>query len=135
MANEEHDDILDRSVEDLDLSSRVISCLKRDNIRTLRELIQKSEKDLLRIKNCGRKHVDEINRVLARLGLSLVMNPDAAFATASSGFTITFDSTLSPEQIKGALHALADYYRACGGVGFEIEFELEDILVAELVYV
>jgi hypothetical protein len=63
------------------------------------------------------------------------MNPDAAFATASSGFTITFDSTLSPEQIKGALHALADYYRACGGVGFEIEFELEDILVAELVYV
>ena len=40
--------------------------------------------------------------------------------------SITFDSSLSPHQVRGLLAGLADYYRACGGVGFEIDFELED---------
>jgi len=39
----------------------------------------------------------------------------------ADGFTITFDPSLTPEQVKGVLTALADYYRACGGVGFEVE--------------
>jgi hypothetical protein len=46
-------------------------------------------------------------------------------------FTITFDPTLSPEQIRLTLHALADYYRACGGVGFEVDFAFEEIVVKE----
>jgi len=42
-------------------------------------------------------------------------------------FSITFDPAVSPERIKATLEALADYYRACGGVGLDIEFELEEI--------
>jgi len=53
----------------------------------------------------------------------------------SADFTIVFDPQLSPEQIKGTLSALADYYRMCGGVGLEVEFELEEALTAELTYV
>lgn len=49
--------------------------------------------------------------------------------------TIEFDPSLSPEQITTALRALADYYRACGGVGFKIDFELEEKLVWEPVHV
>jgi hypothetical protein len=44
---------------------------------------------------------------------------------------ITFDSTLSPEQITGFLNALADYYRACGGAGLAIDFELQELIVQE----
>jgi ATP-dependent Clp protease ATP-binding subunit ClpC len=54
---------------------------------------------------------------------------------ASSDFILTISSDLTPDQIKSTLHALADYYRACGGVGFEIDFQLEDILVGEPVSV
>jgi hypothetical protein len=46
-------------------------------------------------------------------------------------FSITFDPTLSSERIKATLEALAEYYRACGGVGLDIEFELEEILIRE----
>jgi phage terminase Nu1 subunit (DNA packaging protein) len=46
-------------------------------------------------------------------------------------FSITFDETLSPDQAKTTLQALADYYRVCGGVGLEIDFEIEDVRVAE----
>jgi uncharacterized protein YjbI with pentapeptide repeats len=53
----------------------------------------------------------------------------------AADFTITFASSLSPEQIRGTLQALADYYRACGGVGFEIDFELEDVRVGVLSHV
>jgi hypothetical protein len=38
-------------------------------------------------------------------------------------FTITFSPDLSQEQITAALAALSDYYRACGGIGFQVEFE------------
>jgi hypothetical protein len=47
-------------------------------------------------------------------------------------FTITFAPELSAEQIKGTLEALADFYRACGGVGLEIDFELEKVTLREL---
>ena len=49
-------------------------------------------------------------------------------------FTITFDESLSPHQVIAALDALADYYRARGGAGFEIDFQLEELLVRELVH-
>jgi len=51
--------------------------------------------------------------------------------SVSPDFTLTFASDLTPDQINSTLHALADYYRACGGVGFEIDFQLQDILVGE----
>lgn len=50
-------------------------------------------------------------------------------------FTIIFAPELSAEQIKGTLQALADHYRACGGVGFEIDFEVEEVSVRDLAHV
>jgi hypothetical protein len=55
--------------------------------------------------------------------------------TRSSNFSIIFDPVLSPDQIKGTLTALADYYRACGGLGLEIDFEVEEVFVREPVHV
>jgi TIR domain len=54
------------------------------------------------------------------------------YGVSSADFCISFDPDLSPEQIRSTLQALADYYRACGGVGFEIDFELEEARVPEL---
>ena len=53
----------------------------------------------------------------------------------SSDISITFDPNLSAEQVKTTLQALADYYRACGGLGFQIDLEFEEILTKEPVYV
>jgi DNA-directed RNA polymerase subunit alpha len=67
---------LDKSVEELELSVRSYNCLKNANIRTLRELVQKTEGDMLRTKNFGRKSLNEIKDILAAMGLSLGMRLD-----------------------------------------------------------
>jgi DNA-directed RNA polymerase subunit alpha len=67
---------LDKSVEELELSVRSYNCLKNANIRTLRELVEKSEGDMLKTKNFGRKSLNEIKDILATLGLSLGMRID-----------------------------------------------------------
>src|SRR5688572_7010090 len=67
---------LDKSVEELELSVRSYNCLKNANIRTLRELVQKTEGDMLRTKNFGRKSLNEIKDILASMGLSLGMRLD-----------------------------------------------------------
>ena len=69
---------LDRSVEELELSVRSGNCLKNANIRTIRELVQKSEADLMKTKNFGRKSLNEIKAVLSTLGLGLDMRLDQA---------------------------------------------------------
>ena len=69
---------LDRSVEELELSVRSGNCLKNANIRTIRELVQKSEADLMKTKNFGRKSLNEIKAVLGTLGLGLDMRLDQA---------------------------------------------------------
>ena len=71
---------LDKSVEELELSVRSYNCLKNANIRTLRELVQKTEGDMLKTKNFGRKSLNEIKDILATLGLSLGMRLDQAGA-------------------------------------------------------
>jgi DNA-directed RNA polymerase subunit alpha len=73
LAQNEH---LDRSVEELELSVRSYNCLKNANIRTLRELVQKTEGDMLKTKNFGRKSLNEIKEILATMGLSLGMRLD-----------------------------------------------------------
>lgn len=50
-------------------------------------------------------------------------------------FTIAFSPDLLPNQIRGTLDALADYYRACGGVGLRIQFEMEEARILELAHV
>ena len=62
---------LDKSVEELELSVRSYNCLKNANIRTLRELVQKTEGEMLKTKNFGRKSLNEIKEILATMGLSL----------------------------------------------------------------
>ena len=64
---------LDKSVEELELSVRSYNCLKNANIRTIRELVQKSEPEMLQTKNFGRKSLNEIKEILVDMGLSLGM--------------------------------------------------------------
>ncbi len=72
-ATNEH---LDKSVEELELSVRSYNCLKNANIRTIRELVQKSEAEMLRTKNFGRKSLNEIKEILQQMGLGLGMRFD-----------------------------------------------------------
>jgi DNA-directed RNA polymerase subunit alpha len=67
---------LDKSVEELELSVRSYNCLKNANIRTIRELVQKSEGEMLKTKNFGRKSLNEIKEILTTMGLSLGMRLD-----------------------------------------------------------
>jgi len=67
---------LDRSVEELELSVRSYNCLKNANITTIRELVQKSEQEMLKTKNFGRKSLNEIKEILAAMGLGLGMKFD-----------------------------------------------------------
>ncbi len=67
---------LDRSVEELELSVRSYNCLKNANIQSLRELVQKTEGEMLKTKNFGRKSLNEIKDILVKMGLSLGMKFD-----------------------------------------------------------
>jgi len=67
---------LDKSVEELELSVRSYNCLKNANIRTIRELVQKTEAEMLKTKNFGRKSLNEIKEILHSMGLSLGMRVD-----------------------------------------------------------
>ncbi|HET9321635.1 MAG TPA: DNA-directed RNA polymerase subunit alpha [Bryobacteraceae bacterium] len=68
---------LNRSVEELELSVRSYNCLKNANIQTIGELVQKTEAEMLRTKNFGRKSLNEIKEILGNMGLSLGMKVDA----------------------------------------------------------
>ena len=67
---------LDRSVEELELSVRSYNCLKNADIRTIRELVQKTEAEMLKTKNFGRKSLNEIKEILQAMGLNLGMRFD-----------------------------------------------------------
>jgi DNA-directed RNA polymerase subunit alpha len=67
---------LNRSVEELELSVRSYNCLKNANIQTIGELVQKTESEMLKTKNFGRKSLNEIKEILASMGLSLGMKID-----------------------------------------------------------
>jgi DNA-directed RNA polymerase alpha subunit len=58
-------EVLNRSVEELELSVRSYNCLKNANIQTIGELVQKTEAEMLRTKNFGRKSLNEIKEILA----------------------------------------------------------------------
>ena len=69
-------DNLEKSVEELELSVRSYNCLKNANIETIRELVQKTEGEMLKTKNFGRKSLNEIKDLLTSMGLSLGMRLD-----------------------------------------------------------
>jgi DNA-directed RNA polymerase subunit alpha len=66
-----------RSVNELELSVRAANCLKNANIKTIADLVQKSEGEMLRTKNFGKKSLNEIKEILAEMGLSLGTKVDA----------------------------------------------------------
>jgi DNA-directed RNA polymerase subunit alpha len=67
---------LDRSVDELELSVRSYNCLKNANIKTIRDLVQRSEAEMLKTKNFGRKSLNEIKDILTSMGLALGMKLD-----------------------------------------------------------
>ncbi len=69
---------LSRSVNELELSVRAANCLKNANIKTIADLVQKSEGEMLRTKNFGKKSLNEIKEILSEMGLSLGTKLDTA---------------------------------------------------------
>ncbi len=69
--DEKKEKILEMSIEELDLSVRSFNCLKRANINTVEELVLRSEDDMMKVRNLGRKSLEEVAQKLAALGLSL----------------------------------------------------------------
>ena len=70
-------EVLNRSVEELELSVRSYNCLKNANIQSIGDLVQKTEAEMLRTKNFGRKSLNEIKEILGSLGLSFGMKFDS----------------------------------------------------------
>ena len=71
-ADTESDDrILDRTIEELDLSVRSYNCLKRAGINTVHDLTEKTEPEMMKVRNLGRKSLEEVKVKLADLGLGL----------------------------------------------------------------
>ena len=75
-AYDQRQEYLSRSVDELELSVRAYNCLKNASIRTIGELVQRSEQDMLRTKNFGRKSLNEIKELLQRMNLTLGMKLD-----------------------------------------------------------
>ena len=69
--DETKDKVLDMTIEELDLSVRSFNCLKRANINTVADLISKSEDEMMKVRNLGRKSLEEVEHKLANMGLSL----------------------------------------------------------------
>jgi DNA-directed RNA polymerase subunit alpha len=65
-----------RNVDELELSVRASNCLKTANIRTIADLVHKTESELLKTKNFGKKSLNEIKTILGEMGLSLGMRLD-----------------------------------------------------------
>ncbi len=66
--------LLAKRIDELDLSVRSANCLKNANIHTLRDLVSRTEKDMMETKNFGRKSLEEVQEILSRLGLHFGMD-------------------------------------------------------------
>ncbi|GAB6891422.1 DNA-directed RNA polymerase subunit alpha [Geobacillus stearothermophilus] len=69
--DDQKEKVLEMTIEGLDLSVRSYNCLKRAGINTVQELTQKTEEDMMKVRNLGRKSLEEVKAKLAELGLSL----------------------------------------------------------------
>ncbi len=70
-AEAQRDKVLELTIEELDLSVRSFNCLKRANINTVEDLISKTEDEMMKVRNLGRKSLEEVINKLAMMGLSL----------------------------------------------------------------
>ena len=62
---------MEMTIEELDLSVRAFNCLKRAGINTVGELVQKDQEDMMKVRNLGKKSLEEVEQKLAVLGLGL----------------------------------------------------------------
>lgn len=76
-------EILNRPISELELSVRAFNCLKNAKIETIRDLVQKTEEEVLKMKNFGRKSLNEVKQVLAEMGLHLGMKLEEEAETPS----------------------------------------------------
>ena len=78
--NEPEDDhrekVLEMTIEELDLSVRAYNCLKRAGINTVAELVQRNQEDMMKVRNLGKKSLEEVEQKLAALGLALRANDE-----------------------------------------------------------
>ncbi len=74
--DEVKDKVLEMTIEELDLSVRAYNCLKRAGINSVAELVQKNQEDMMKVRNLGRKSLEEVEQKLNALGLSLRPNED-----------------------------------------------------------
>ena len=68
--------VLEMTIEELDLTVRSYNCLKRAGINTVDELVQRSEDEMMKVRNLGRKSLDEVIAKLSALGMYLKKNED-----------------------------------------------------------
>ncbi len=76
-------EVLNRSVEELELSVRSSNCLRRANIKTLGDLVRRTEQDMLKYRNFGKQSLKEINEILAGMNLHLGMDVEAILGGAA----------------------------------------------------
>lgn len=70
----QRDKVLEMTIEELDLSVRSFNCLKRANINTVEDLVGKTQDEMIKVRNLGRKSLEEVEHKLAMMGLSLASN-------------------------------------------------------------
>lgn len=73
----QRDKILEMTIEELDLSVRSFNCLKRANINTVEDLVSKTQDEMIKVRNLGRKSLEEVMQKLAMMGLSLASEEES----------------------------------------------------------
>jgi DNA-directed RNA polymerase alpha subunit len=73
----EYDHFMDRQIEELELSVRTYNCLKNAEIFTIREMLKYSPKEMKKLKNFGKKAVDEVRELLQRIGPDIDLRADS----------------------------------------------------------
>ncbi|MBN1776875.1 MAG: DNA-directed RNA polymerase subunit alpha, partial [Clostridiales bacterium] len=69
--DDKREKVLEMTIEELDLSVRAYNCLKRAGINTVSELVQRNQEDMMKVRNLGRKSLEEVEQKLQGLNLAL----------------------------------------------------------------
>src|SRR5207245_11618672 len=99
---------LDMTIQELDLSVRANNCLESAKIGTVRELVKKTDADLLKVRSFGKTSLREVKRKLADLGLSLGMDLDSPAATQAAIMPDDDDDEFEDEEAEDKSKASAD---------------------------
>jgi DNA-directed RNA polymerase subunit alpha len=109
-----HNDQLDRSVDELELSVRSYNCLKNAGIKTIRDLVQRTKREMLATKHFGNKSLKEIRDILRGMGLDFGMqfdvhgNPIAISSTAHEEVEVDYDDKYDQQGPIGDMNAIVD---------------------------